>query len=159
MAGGQFLGFGADLGNITTSAIQSAIGITPKNRNMISWEKPLLRKIEETAAEHASSLNDSEREQVWVIFQSRTPWVSAPNHPGGSSPILFGQSRELYESGRGPGPTTFCTLGGCDSSLRDRHQWSGSWATETYLRQEVGAFKIFQCHFRVRTNFIAIHTL
>jgi hypothetical protein len=31
---------------------------------MISWEKPLLKKIEETAAEHASSLNDSEREQV-----------------------------------------------------------------------------------------------
>ena len=83
MAGGQFVGFGADLGNITTSAIQSVIGkfskekkenirsfhwqnvgIAPKNRNMITWEKPLLKKIEETAAEHASSLNDSEREQV-----------------------------------------------------------------------------------------------
>uniref|UniRef100_A0A8R1HI50 G_PROTEIN_RECEP_F1_2 domain-containing protein n=1 Tax=Caenorhabditis japonica TaxID=281687 RepID=A0A8R1HI50_CAEJA len=63
MAGGQFLGFGADVGNITTSAIQSVIGIAPKNRNMITWEKPLLKKIEETAAEHASSLNDSEREQ------------------------------------------------------------------------------------------------
>jgi hypothetical protein len=35
---------------------------------MISWEKPLLKKIEETAAEHASSLNDSEREQVRGIF-------------------------------------------------------------------------------------------
>lgn len=33
---------------------------------MITWEKPLLKKIEETAAEHASSLNDSEREQVRI---------------------------------------------------------------------------------------------
>lgn len=76
MAGGQFLGFGADVGNIATSAIETVIGyfltlynnlikgVDAKNRNMISWEKPLLKKIEETAAEHASSLNDSEREQV-----------------------------------------------------------------------------------------------
>ena len=64
MAGGQFLGFGADVGNIAQSAIQHVIGIAPKNRQMISWETPLLKKIEETAAEHASSLNDSEREQV-----------------------------------------------------------------------------------------------
>ncbi len=64
MAGGQFLGFGADVSNIATSAMQAVVGIEPKNRNMITWEKPLLRKIEETAAEHASSLNDSEREQV-----------------------------------------------------------------------------------------------
>lgn len=68
MAGGQFLSFGADVGNITTSAIQTAIGISPKKTKMISWEKPLLKKIEETAAEHASSLNDSEREQVLALF-------------------------------------------------------------------------------------------
>ncbi|CAI4233112.1 unnamed protein product [Auanema sp. JU1783] len=73
MAGGQFLGFGADVGNITTSAIQSVIGIAPKNRNMISWEKPLLKKIEETAAEHASSLNDSEREQLQTILEAVHP--------------------------------------------------------------------------------------
>lgn len=68
MAGGQFLGFGADVGNIAQSAIETVIGIEPRNRNMISWEKPLLRKIEETAAEHASSLNDSEREQVQRLY-------------------------------------------------------------------------------------------
>ncbi|KAK6009182.1 7 transmembrane receptor, partial [Ostertagia ostertagi] len=73
MAGGQFLGFGADVGNITTSAMQSVIGIAPKNRNMITWEKPLLRKIEETAAEHASSLNDSEREQLQTILEAVHP--------------------------------------------------------------------------------------
>ncbi|CAI2356938.1 unnamed protein product [Caenorhabditis sp. 36 PRJEB53466] len=73
MAGGQFLGFGADVGNITTSAIQSVIGIAPKNRNMITWEKPLLKKIEETAAEHASSLNDSEREQLQTILEAVHP--------------------------------------------------------------------------------------
>ncbi|PAV78770.1 hypothetical protein WR25_08298 [Diploscapter pachys] len=73
MAGGQFVGFGADLGNITTSAIQSVIGIAPKNRNMITWEKPLLKKIEETAAEHASSLNDSEREQLQTILEAVHP--------------------------------------------------------------------------------------
>uniref|UniRef100_A0A914QKH1 G-protein coupled receptors family 1 profile domain-containing protein n=1 Tax=Panagrolaimus davidi TaxID=227884 RepID=A0A914QKH1_9BILA len=73
MAGGQFLGFGADLGNITTSAIETVIGIAPRNRNMISWEKPLLRKIEETAAEHASSLNDSEREQLATILECVQP--------------------------------------------------------------------------------------
>ncbi|CAJ0584694.1 unnamed protein product, partial [Mesorhabditis spiculigera] len=73
MAGGQFLGFGADVGNITTAAMQSVIGIAPKNRNMITWEKPLLRKIEETAAEHASSLNDSEREQLQTILEAVQP--------------------------------------------------------------------------------------
>eukprot|EP00081_Caenorhabditis_elegans_P025545 NP_508739.4 DOPamine receptor [Caenorhabditis elegans] len=73
MAGGQFLGFGADVSNITTSAIQSVIGIAPKNRNMITWEKPLLKKIEETAAEHASSLNDSEREQLQTILEAVHP--------------------------------------------------------------------------------------
>ncbi|CAI5454890.1 unnamed protein product [Caenorhabditis angaria] len=73
MAGGQFLGFGADVGNITTSAMQSVIGIAPKNRNMITWEKPLLKKIEETAAEHASSLNDSEREQLQTILEAVHP--------------------------------------------------------------------------------------
>ncbi|KAJ1362075.1 hypothetical protein KIN20_021487 [Parelaphostrongylus tenuis] len=66
MAGGHLLGFGADVGNIATSAIQSVVGIAPKNRNMISWEKPLLKTIEQTAAEHASSLDDSEREQ-WIM--------------------------------------------------------------------------------------------
>lgn len=40
---------------------------------MISWEKPLLRKIEETAAEHASSLNDSEREQLQTILEAVHP--------------------------------------------------------------------------------------
>ncbi|KAF8383142.1 dop-6 [Pristionchus pacificus] len=40
MAGGQFLGFGADVGNITTSAIETVIGVAPRNRNMITWEKP-----------------------------------------------------------------------------------------------------------------------
>ncbi|KAK0407457.1 hypothetical protein QR680_019203 [Steinernema hermaphroditum] len=79
MAGGQFLGFGADVGNITTSAIQSVIGIAPKNRNMISWEKPLLKKIEETAAEHASSLNDSEREQLQTILEAVQPSSSGSN--------------------------------------------------------------------------------
>ncbi|KAL3079066.1 hypothetical protein niasHS_014848 [Heterodera schachtii] len=69
MAGGQFLGFGADLGNIATSAMETVIGIDQKNRNMITWEKPLLKKIEETAAEHASSLNESEREQLQNILQ------------------------------------------------------------------------------------------
>lgn len=64
MAGGQFVGFGADVGNIANSAMQTVIGVAPSNRNAISWEKPLLKKIEETAAEHASSLNESEREQV-----------------------------------------------------------------------------------------------
>uniref|UniRef100_A0A7E4V840 G_PROTEIN_RECEP_F1_2 domain-containing protein n=1 Tax=Panagrellus redivivus TaxID=6233 RepID=A0A7E4V840_PANRE len=73
MAGGQFLGFGADVGNITTSAIETVIGVAPRNRNMISWEKPLLRKIEETAAEHASSLNDSEREQLQTILEAVQP--------------------------------------------------------------------------------------
>jgi hypothetical protein len=66
MAGGQFLGFGADIGNIATSAIETVMGVGQKNRNMITWEKPLLKKIEETAAEHASSLNESEREQASV---------------------------------------------------------------------------------------------
>uniref|UniRef100_A0A914H1F0 Protein kinase domain-containing protein n=1 Tax=Globodera rostochiensis TaxID=31243 RepID=A0A914H1F0_GLORO len=70
MAGGQFLGFGADLGNIATSAMETVIGIDQKNRNMITWEKPLLKKIEETAAEHASSLNESEREQLQNILQA-----------------------------------------------------------------------------------------
>lgn len=56
---------------------------------MISWEKPLLKKIEETAAEHASSLNDSEREQaspkIWLnfdfflMFRSKT--CSTPTTP------------------------------------------------------------------------------
>uniref|UniRef100_A0A914RPQ2 G-protein coupled receptors family 1 profile domain-containing protein n=1 Tax=Parascaris equorum TaxID=6256 RepID=A0A914RPQ2_PAREQ len=64
MAGGQFVGFGADVGNIANSAMQTVIGVAPSNRQAISWEKPLLKKIEETAAEHASSLNESEREQV-----------------------------------------------------------------------------------------------
>ncbi|VDM52171.1 unnamed protein product [Angiostrongylus costaricensis] len=73
MAGGQFLGFGADVGNIATSAMQSIVGIPPKNRNMISWEKPLLKKIEETAAEHASSLDDSEREQLQTILETVHP--------------------------------------------------------------------------------------
>ncbi|VDD87917.1 unnamed protein product [Enterobius vermicularis] len=73
MAGGQFLSFGADVGNITTSAIQTAIGISPKKTKMISWEKPLLKKIEETAAEHASSLNDSEREQLQTILEAVQP--------------------------------------------------------------------------------------
>ena len=40
---------------------------------MISWEKPLLKKIEETAAEHASSLNDSEREQLQTILEAVHP--------------------------------------------------------------------------------------
>jgi hypothetical protein len=62
MAGGQFLGFSADVGNITTSAVEMNKGEEPRMRGMITWEKPLLRKIEETAAEHASSLNESERE-------------------------------------------------------------------------------------------------
>ena len=70
MAGGQFLSFGADVGNITTSAIQTAIGVPPKKTKMISWEKPLLKKIE-NAAEHASSLNDSEREQVRLRSENR----------------------------------------------------------------------------------------
>uniref|UniRef100_A0A915D497 HAT C-terminal dimerisation domain-containing protein n=1 Tax=Ditylenchus dipsaci TaxID=166011 RepID=A0A915D497_9BILA len=47
--------------------------VEAKNRNMISWEKPLLRKIEETAAEHASSLNDSEREQLQTILEAVHP--------------------------------------------------------------------------------------
>lgn len=54
-----------------TSIVTISAGIAPKNRNMISWEKPLLRKIEETAAEHASSLNESEREQVKLLIDSR----------------------------------------------------------------------------------------
>ncbi|CAD5228548.1 unnamed protein product [Bursaphelenchus okinawaensis] len=73
MAGGQFLGFGADVGNIAQSAIETVIGIEPRNRNMISWEKPLLKKIEETAAEHASSLNDSEREQIQNLLDAYHP--------------------------------------------------------------------------------------
>uniref|UniRef100_A0A0N5A936 G_PROTEIN_RECEP_F1_2 domain-containing protein n=1 Tax=Syphacia muris TaxID=451379 RepID=A0A0N5A936_9BILA len=73
MAGGHFLSFGADVGNITTSAIQTAIGVSPKKTKMISWEKPLLKKIEETAAEHASSLNDSEREQLQTILEAVQP--------------------------------------------------------------------------------------
>lgn len=64
MAGGHFFGFGADLGNIATSAVQKATGVESENRKMISWEKPLLQKIEETKAEHASSLDDSDREHV-----------------------------------------------------------------------------------------------
>ncbi|KAE9413903.1 hypothetical protein Angca_008456 [Angiostrongylus cantonensis] len=73
MAGGHLLGFGADVGNIATSAMQSIVGIPLKNRNMISWEKPLLKKIEETAAEHASSLDDSEREQLQTILETVHP--------------------------------------------------------------------------------------
>ncbi|VDM46428.1 unnamed protein product [Toxocara canis] len=73
MAGGQFVGFGADVGNITNSAMQTVIGISAKNRNAISWEKPLLKKIEETAAEHASSLNESEREQLQTILEAVQP--------------------------------------------------------------------------------------
>ncbi|KAL7070758.1 hypothetical protein ACQ4LE_010158 [Meloidogyne hapla] len=70
MAGGQFLGFGADIGNIATSAIETVRGVEQKHRNMLTWEKPLLKKIEETAAEHASSLNESEREQLQHILQA-----------------------------------------------------------------------------------------
>ncbi|CAP32942.2 Protein CBR-DOP-6 [Caenorhabditis briggsae] len=69
----NFLDLVLMLGNITTSAIQCVIGIAPKNRNMITWEKPLLKKIEETAAEHASSLNDSEREQLQTILEAVHP--------------------------------------------------------------------------------------
>ncbi|KAI6195098.1 G-PROTEIN-RECEP-F1-2 domain-containing protein [Aphelenchoides besseyi] len=73
LAGGKFLGFGGDVANIASSAFETVIGIEPKNRNMISWEKPLLRKIEETAAEHASSLNDSEREQIQNLLDAVHP--------------------------------------------------------------------------------------
>ncbi|VDN33771.1 unnamed protein product [Gongylonema pulchrum] len=82
MAGGQLFGFGADVGNITASATQKS----GPDRTIITWEKPFLKRIEESAAEHASSLNDSEREQLQTIFEvhesegsscdeSRTPSV------------------------------------------------------------------------------------
>uniref|UniRef100_A0A9J2Q810 G-protein coupled receptors family 1 profile domain-containing protein n=1 Tax=Ascaris lumbricoides TaxID=6252 RepID=A0A9J2Q810_ASCLU len=77
MAGGQFVGFGADVGNIANSAMQTVIGVAPSNRNAISWEKPLLKKIEETAAEHASSLNESEREQLQNILDAVQPSSSS----------------------------------------------------------------------------------
>uniref|UniRef100_A0A914EJA1 G-protein coupled receptors family 1 profile domain-containing protein n=1 Tax=Acrobeloides nanus TaxID=290746 RepID=A0A914EJA1_9BILA len=70
MAAGQFLGFGADVSNITTSAIEMIAGVPATNRKLITWEKPLLRKIEETAKEHASSLNDSDREQLQTILEA-----------------------------------------------------------------------------------------
>lgn len=60
MAGGQLFGFGADVGNITASATQKS----GSNRTIITWEKPFLQSIEESAVEHANSLDDSEREQV-----------------------------------------------------------------------------------------------
>lgn len=46
---------------------------------MITWEKPLLRKIEETAAEHASSLGDSEREQArfYLYLFLSLPFITA----------------------------------------------------------------------------------
>ncbi|VDN53742.1 unnamed protein product [Dracunculus medinensis] len=72
MAGGHFFGFGADLGNIATSAVQKATGVESENRKMISWEKPLLQKIEETKAEHASSLDDSDREHLETILDAAT---------------------------------------------------------------------------------------
>uniref|UniRef100_A0A915BNM4 G-protein coupled receptors family 1 profile domain-containing protein n=1 Tax=Parascaris univalens TaxID=6257 RepID=A0A915BNM4_PARUN len=77
MAGGQFVGFGADVGNIANSAMQTVIGVAPSNRQAISWEKPLLKKIEETAAEHASSLNESEREQLQNILDAVQPCSSS----------------------------------------------------------------------------------
>uniref|UniRef100_A0A0N4ZD24 G_PROTEIN_RECEP_F1_2 domain-containing protein n=1 Tax=Parastrongyloides trichosuri TaxID=131310 RepID=A0A0N4ZD24_PARTI len=71
MVGGQFIGFGADVSNITQTALSNVLGTHPKKRVLISWEKPLLKNIEETAAEHASSLNDSEREQLQTILEAR----------------------------------------------------------------------------------------
>ncbi|VDK22076.1 unnamed protein product [Anisakis simplex] len=82
MAGGQFVGFGADVGNIANSAIQTVIGVAPRNRNAISWEKPLLKKIEETAAEHASSLNESDREQLQTILECGQPSSSGSQDVG-----------------------------------------------------------------------------
>ncbi|KAI6222325.1 G-PROTEIN-RECEP-F1-2 domain-containing protein [Aphelenchoides fujianensis] len=73
LAGGKFLGFGGDVANIASSAFETVIGVEPKNRHMLTWEKPLLRKIEETAAEHASSLNDSEREQIQNLLDAVQP--------------------------------------------------------------------------------------
>ncbi|CEF69831.1 Dopamine D2-like receptor [Strongyloides ratti] len=70
MVGGQFIGFGADVSNITQTALGNVLGTHPKKRVLISWEKPLLKNIEETAAEHASSLNDSEREQLQTILEA-----------------------------------------------------------------------------------------
>uniref|UniRef100_A0AC35UFI9 G_PROTEIN_RECEP_F1_2 domain-containing protein n=1 Tax=Rhabditophanes sp. KR3021 TaxID=114890 RepID=A0AC35UFI9_9BILA len=70
MVGGQFIGFGADVSNITQTALGNVLGTNPKKRVLISWEKPLLKNIEETAAEHASSLNDSEREQLQTILEA-----------------------------------------------------------------------------------------
>uniref|UniRef100_A0A0K0F103 Dopamine D2-like receptor (inferred by orthology to a D. melanogaster protein) n=1 Tax=Strongyloides venezuelensis TaxID=75913 RepID=A0A0K0F103_STRVS len=70
MVGGQFIGFGADVSNITQTALSNVLGTHPKKRVLISWEKPLLKNIEETAAEHASSLNDSEREQLQTILEA-----------------------------------------------------------------------------------------
>ncbi|KAI1707544.1 7 transmembrane receptor (rhodopsin family) domain-containing protein [Ditylenchus destructor] len=99
MAGGQFLGFGADVGNITTSAIETVIGIEPKNRNMISWEKPLLKKIEETAAEHASSLNDSEREQLQTILEAVHPNSSGSGSQG-EPPSQDGYTNQMVDEDR-----------------------------------------------------------
>ncbi|KAF7631066.1 G_PROTEIN_RECEP_F1_2 domain-containing protein [Meloidogyne graminicola] len=97
MAGGQFLGFGADIGNIATSAIETVRGIDQKHRNMLTWEKPLLKKIEETAAEHASSLNESEREQLQHILQVTSSGSgqtsnnsTKPNNNNILFPSLFG---------------------------------------------------------------------
>ncbi|KAF7632470.1 G_PROTEIN_RECEP_F1_2 domain-containing protein [Meloidogyne graminicola] len=89
MAGGQFLGFGADIGNIATSAIETVRGIDQKHRNMLTWEKPLLKKIEETAAEHASSLNESEREQAITSSGSGQTSNNSTKPNNNNNNILF----------------------------------------------------------------------
>ncbi|GMT03483.1 hypothetical protein PENTCL1PPCAC_25657, partial [Pristionchus entomophagus] len=63
MAGGQFLGFGADVGNITTSAIETVIGVAPRNRNMITWEKPL---------ENTTSMVDDDDRPPSVLLEAVT---------------------------------------------------------------------------------------
>uniref|UniRef100_A0A915MUP1 G-protein coupled receptors family 1 profile domain-containing protein n=1 Tax=Meloidogyne javanica TaxID=6303 RepID=A0A915MUP1_MELJA len=97
MAGGQFLGFGADIGNIATSAIETVRGVEQKHRNMLTWEKPLLRKIEETAAEHASSLNESEREQLQHILQA-TSSGSGQNSSNNSNNTKEDRPKILFRS-------------------------------------------------------------
>uniref|UniRef100_A0A915MQU4 G-protein coupled receptors family 1 profile domain-containing protein n=1 Tax=Meloidogyne javanica TaxID=6303 RepID=A0A915MQU4_MELJA len=97
MAGGQFLGFGADIGNIATSAIETVRGVEQKHRNMLTWEKPLLKKIEETAAEHASSLNESEREQLQHILQA-TSSGSGQNSSNNSNNTKEDRPKILFRS-------------------------------------------------------------
>ncbi|MFH4977669.1 hypothetical protein AB6A40_004378 [Gnathostoma spinigerum] len=86
LVGGKLFGFGADVGNITTSAMETVIGVEQKNRTMITWEAPLLKRIKETAAEHENSLDESEREQIMNILEAVNESQLSESSYGNSNP-------------------------------------------------------------------------